>query len=197
MKGLFDRINQIYFLWRWVVTQCWYKMGFGKIGAKSVFLGRIVHHNACGIEIGANVIIGPNCRLESYVGKGSRLPLLLICDGANIQHNVNIYAAEEVVIGKNALIASGCMITDNNHGIRPNHLPYVCQELVSAPTVIEEGVWLGEHVCVLAGCRVGRYSVVGSNSVVVCDVPPYSVAVGSPARVIKRYDDASEKWLPV
>lgn len=197
MRGFFDWTNRIHFIWRWLVTQGWYKIGFGGMGARTVFLGQVSHHNARGIEIGPKVIIGPHCRLECFIRPSSVLPLLSIQTGVNIQHNVNIYAAEKLVIEKNVLIASGCMITDNNHGTQPDQSPYVCQPLSSSPTIIEEGVWLGEHVCVLAGSCVGRYSVIGSNSVVVGEIPAYSMAVGSPARVIKRFDSGTKQWVRV
>jgi acetyltransferase-like isoleucine patch superfamily enzyme len=54
---------------------------------------------------------------------------------------------------------------------------------------------LGQNVCVLPGVQIGRHSIIGSNSTVTRDVPDYSVAVGSPARVVKRYDLVKQRWI--
>jgi acetyltransferase-like isoleucine patch superfamily enzyme len=59
---------------------------------------------------------------------------------------------------------------------------------------IGSGAWLGENVCVI-GANVGRNSVVGANSVVMSDIPDFCVAVGAPARVIRRFDASLGKWV--
>ena len=66
-----------------------------------------------------------------------------------------------------------------------------------APTVLEEGVYVGERVAILRGVRIGRGSVIGTNSVVTKDVPEYCVAVGVPARVVSRFDVESSTWCRV
>ena len=68
------------------------------------------------------------------------------------------------------------------------------EETSSNNTVeIGEGSWLGENVCVL-GTHIGKHCVIGANSVVTKDIPDYSVAVGIPAKVIKRFDLESKSW---
>ena len=62
--------------------------------------------------------------------------------------------------------------------------------------VIGNGSWIGEHVCII-GASIGRHCVIGANSVVTRDIPDYSVAVGSPAIVIKKYDFKLNKWIKV
>ena len=61
---------------------------------------------------------------------------------------------------------------------------------------IGEGSWLGENVCVL-GAIIGRHCVIGANSVVTKDIPDYSIAVGAPAKVIKRYDFTTNSWQKI
>jgi len=60
--------------------------------------------------------------------------------------------------------------------------------------VIGENVWLGSNVAVLLGVKIGNNSVIGAGSIVVDDIPPYSVAVGNPAKVIKRYNFDTKLW---
>jgi lipopolysaccharide O-acetyltransferase len=55
-------------------------------------------------------------------------------------------------------------------------------------------VWLGEHVSVLPGVTIGKGCIIGANSVVAKDIPDYCIAVGCPARVIKRFSFASNRW---
>jgi acetyltransferase-like isoleucine patch superfamily enzyme len=89
-------------------------------------------------------------------------------------------------------MADGIYITDNLHGYEDVSRPVMPQPLKNpGPVTIEDEVWLGENVCVLPNVTIGKHSVVGSNSVVTKDIPPYSVAVGTPARVIKTYSPES------
>lgn len=60
--------------------------------------------------------------------------------------------------------------------------------------MIDDNVWLGELVCIMPGVTVGKGSIVGAHSVVTHDIPPYSIAVGSPAKVIKQYNFSTKIW---
>jgi lipopolysaccharide O-acetyltransferase len=193
---LFELLNRVqYLLWR-VQTRLWYALGFKRIGRKSVIMGNLTYQSPQFIEIGKGVRIGPGCRLEAYPGYAGQTssPSLVLKDGAVLQHKVHVYCRESVEIGENSLIASGCMITDNNHGMVPGERPYVDQPLIARPTVLESNVWLGEHVCVLAGSRIGAHSIIGCNSVVSGEIPPFSIAAGCPAKVLKKYNPSSKAW---
>ena len=69
------------------------------------------------------------------------------------------------------------------------------------PIIIEDNVWIGENACILENVRIGKCSIIGANAVVTHDIPPYSVAVGVPAKVIKTIRSgnlvASEKYPPM
>ena len=69
--------------------------------------------------------------------------------------------------------------------------------VLASPVEIGANVWLGERVCVLRGVTIGEGSIVGAGSVVTKDIPPRSIAVGAPARVIRRWDEAAHRWVPV
>jgi lipopolysaccharide O-acetyltransferase len=60
-----------------------------------------------------------------------------------------------------------------------------------------DSLWIGEHVVILPGVRIGEYSVIGANSVVTESVPARSVAVGAPARVVRRWSDERGSWVSV
>jgi len=128
-------------------------------------------------------------------------PLIKIgCDVA-INDYVHIGAVESITIGDRVLIASKVFISDHNHGsygkngihTSPQIAPGA-RSLNSSPIVIEDDVWIGEFVSVLPNVRIGKGSIIGTLSTVTHDIPPYSIAVGSPARVIKQFNFATENW---
>lgn len=116
-------------------------------------------------------------------------PSLIIGDNVSMENDCHIAAANHVEIHDGVLMASRVYISDHAHGattiadlaLQPNNRPLVSK----GPVVIEAEVWLGEGVAVMPGVRIGRSSIIGANAVVTRDIPPYSVAAGVPARVIK------------
>ena len=69
--------------------------------------------------------------------------------------------------------------------------------LVSAPIEIGNKVWIGESVIILKGVRIGNGCVIGAGSIVKHDIPENCIALGSPAKVVKRFDAAQKKWKRV
>jgi acetyltransferase-like isoleucine patch superfamily enzyme len=84
-----------------------------------------------------------------------------------------------------------------NHDFEDPSVPIVHQGYSVKEIVVEDGVWIGAGAIVTAGVHIGRNAVVGAGSVVTKDVPPYSVAIGNPARVVKQYDFELKKWVKV
>ena len=101
------------------------------------------------------------------------------------------------MIESDCLIAGGSYISDNSHSMDPEGPPYNKQALSGSETIISRGVWLGQNVCVLAGSFIGERSIIGAGSVVNGYIPPYSIAVGSPAKVVKQYDFEAKEWVRV
>ena len=119
---------------------------------------------------------------------------LIIQEGTTIGHFNHIYATNSVIIERNVLTADKVYISDNLHSYEDIELPVLKQPIKQcSPVVIGEGSWIGENVCVI-GASIGKHCVVGANSVVTHDIPDYSIAVGVPARVIKKYNFSSQKW---
>ncbi|MEQ8225838.1 MAG: acetyltransferase [Candidatus Eremiobacterota bacterium] len=154
------------------------------------------------IVFGSGFTTGTHCRIEAYpVDENSRV----LRFGKNVQINdyVHIAACECVTIGDNVLVASKVFISDHNHGAyfgenqdSPD-IPPSKRRLVSKPVNIADNVWIGEFVSILPGVSIGKGSIIGTMSVVAHDIPDYSIAVGAPARVIKKYNFISKKWEKV
>ncbi|MEW5894172.1 MAG: acyltransferase [Candidatus Omnitrophota bacterium] len=145
-------------------------MGYGRI-----IMGSHVHFSD-----GVNLIVG---------GKVYDDPILTIGDNSYIGYRNIISCFKSVTIGNNCLLAEGVKIYDNvSHPLDPEarrRREPPTKENVS-PVVIEDDVWIGSDCIILKGVRVGRGSVIGAGSVVTNDVPPFTVAVGNPAKVIKE-----------
>ncbi len=175
----------------------WYRLIFYKTGARCSISQPLFTHKPEYIQLGNRVSIGPYCRIEAHPAHpGKRLvtPVLTIGDRVRIGHGVNISGQVGLTIEADVLIGGGSYVSDNNHSIDPEGPRYLDQPLTSAPTVIGKGVWLGQNVCVLAGSFVGERSIIGAGSVVNGYIPPYSIAVGAPARVVKKYNFETKQW---
>jgi len=147
------------------------------------------------IFIGSKVYIKGGGWLACEPLTGNNDCSLKISDGTYIGRFCHIYATSGIAIGKKVLIADKVYIADNRHGYENPDLPVIDQPVQQInEVVIGDGAWLGENVCII-GASVGKNSVVGANSVVMKDIPDYCVAVGSPAKIIKRYSFEKKEWL--
>ena len=95
-----------------------------------------------------------------------------------------VTAKNSIKIGSNVLIGAYVQIIDHNHGIR-KHAVIREQTAEIGEVLIEDDVWVGAGAKVLNNSKVGRGAVVGANAVVTGDIPPFAIAVGAPAKVIK------------
>jgi acetyltransferase-like isoleucine patch superfamily enzyme len=102
----------------------------------------------------------------------------------------HIWGAGGVKIGNDVMIAAHCCITSQGHDISSEKL---CEKIICKKIVIEDDVWLGYNVIVLPGVTIGKGSVIGAGSVVTSNIPPYSIAVGNPARVIKKRESKNNE----
>ena len=194
--SFYKLMNKFYYSLNKILFAPYYRVLFGEFGKNSFIKGKIWLTNPENIFIRKYCNIGPYCRLETFSNYGNNItkPKLTIGENSSIQHAVHIYCANSVTLGKGSLIASGCMITDNNHGTKPEEGLYVKQPLKYRETIIGDDVWLGENVSVLAGSIIGKKSIVRSNSVVIGEIPEYCIASGNPAKIIKKYNFKKKKW---
>jgi acetyltransferase-like isoleucine patch superfamily enzyme len=173
------------------------KLVFGHCG-RNVYIrpgGQIVRPRH--ISLGNNVRIGKNADIYVHPRhKGSKELILRIGDNVHVG-NYNIIAARNsVVIEENVLLGPGVIIIDHSHRYENVEVPVESQEVSEGGAVrIERDCWIGANAFVFPNVTIGRHAVIGANSVVKQDIPPYSVAVGAPARVVKRYDFNRGGWV--
>lgn len=171
-----------------------YKNEFKEFGNHVSLVNPLRINGADHIAIEDNVSIAEQCWLAAKPHTDSEVCELIIKQGARIGDFNHIYATGRIIIERNALTANFVYISDNLHGYEDVNTPIKKQPIKQLSYVtIGEGCWIGEHVCII-GASVGKHSVIGANSVVTHDIPDYCVAVGSPARIIKRYNPQSEMW---
>ena len=133
------------------------------------------------LELGEHVLFEPGVWITAPAGARIRIGA-----GSFLNIGVMVAAQELVEIGDHCMLANGCFVSDANHRFDDPDKPVPWQGFTSrGPTRIGDNCWLGAHVVVTSGVTIGERCVVGANSVVTADLPPYSIAVGSPARVIK------------
>lgn len=139
------------------------------------------------IELGSNIRVSG---LINIAASSKGTPTLVIGDGVFIGHGTSFAVAERISIGKYASIAGGCYIADTE-----GHSHYNPQKPIwevpagdgdVSPVTIEDGVQISRNVMILKGVTIGARSVIGAGSVVRSDIPPDSIVMGNPARVVKK-----------
>lgn len=146
------------------------------------------------ISLGNNVYIAYKAYLAAVPLSGEEECLLEIGNGSCIGNFNHIYATNKVIIGQNVLTADKVYISDNLHCYEDVHTPIIHQPIKQLNSVeIGDGTWLGENACII-GVKIGKNCVIGANSVVNKDVPDFCVAVGSPAKIIRRFNSITKEW---
>jgi len=164
------------------------------------------------IFLGNNIGIGPGSTLEAqkeYPRGWMRHPFgehveqtfdssIMIGSGVTATGSLQVVAFNEIVIEDDVMFASNVFVCDGLHSIRSGDIPYKYQGIERiAPIYIRKGCWIGQNVVILPGVEIGAYSVIGANSVVTKSIPTKTIAVGSPAKIMKRWNEATASWEPV
>jgi len=154
---------------------------FRRIGADVVFEDGVLVFHPGNIEIGDNVYVGHNAILKGYY-KNS----MVIGDYTWIGQNCFLHSAGGLTIGRAVGIGPSVKIITSAHGEEELSKPVLFCGLELGEVVVEDGCDIGVGSTILPGVTVGEGSIVGAGSVVTKDIPPYSVAVGNPAKVLRK-----------
>lgn len=151
-------------------------------------------HGGQYISIGDDFVAAKNLTLYAFDSyrktKKKYNPIIEIGNNVTITEYCQISCIDHIKIGNGVLFGRNVFISDNDHGIGScgdENIPPVERDLISKGSVlIGDNVWIGRNVTIMSGVTVGDGSVIGANAVVTHDIPAYCVAVGCPAKVIKR-----------
>jgi acetyltransferase-like isoleucine patch superfamily enzyme len=180
-----------------------YPLLLGSVGRNVVFGVNVALRHPHKIHIGDNVVIDDLCCLDAkgtdnaglrigngvFVGRNTILSCkngdIVLDDDANVGFNVEVFSAARVRVGKRVLIAAYTYLVGGDHLYDRTDIPVLQQGRTARGIEVDDNVWLGAHVVVTDGSRVGRDAIVGAGSVVIGEVPEFHIAAGSPARIIR------------
>ncbi len=175
----------------------------GRVGRNVVFGQNVVLRHPHKILIGDDVVIDDNCCLDAkgadnrgitigngvFIGRNTILSCkngdIDIDDRANIGFNCEIFSGGHVRLGKNTLVAAYTYLVGGDHLHDRTDLPVLDQGRVAQGIDVDDNVWLGAHVVIADGARVGRDSIIGAGAVVRGEILPFQIAAGIPAKVIR------------
>lgn len=149
------------------------------------------------IHIGEGTMLGPDVTLSAGMVPGQEClsdPVVSIGDRCLIGKGSGIVGHFGIVIGDDVWTGHHVYITDQNHGYEDITRPISQQTQPERPVSIGDGSWLGFGTVVLPGATIGRHCTIGAHSVVTGEIPDHSVAVGAPAKVIRRYVEG-QGWV--
>ena len=179
----------------WILRGLVYKPFLGKFGlpsyiGKPVFIGNFKR-----IFIGKRVRIFPGARIEVVDNASS----IIFQDNISIGQNLHIISGggQELTIGKNTTISANVFITNIDHKYSDIDRHILEQSLAHNETKIGKNCFIGYGAVIQPGTTLGKQCIVGANSVVRGTFPDYCVIVGTPARIVKRYDQKTKLWEKV
>jgi acetyltransferase-like isoleucine patch superfamily enzyme len=182
---------------------------FGQVGARTVFGRGLVIRSPKRISLGERVMIDDGVVLDakgatSSIQLGNQILLgrqsILSCNEAQIRIGdfVSIgpfcfFACKSLIeIGSNVSIGSGAQLMAGGHAADDPDVPVIRQARTAKGITIHDGAWIGTGAIILDGVSVGHNSVVGAGAVVNKDVPPWTVVLGNPARVVQKRKEAAQ-----
>ncbi len=102
-----------------------------------------------------------------------------------------------VTIGNNVILAQNIVMSGLNHVYEDVDTPIHLQPVTTQQITIEDDCWIGANAVITSGVSIGKHSVIAAGAVVTKNIPPFSIAVGNPARVIKQYNAQTKSWEKV
>jgi len=186
-----------------------YPLLLGSCGRGVAFGAGVVLRHPHKIHIGDNVVVDDQCCLDAkgqdnqgirvgngvFLGRNAILSCkngdIIIEDEANIGFNTEIFSASRVRVGKKVLIAAYTYLVGGDHLYDRVDVPVLDQGRTAAGIDVGDHVWLGAHVVVTDGSRVGRDAIIGAGAVVVGEIPEFAIAVGTPAKVLRDRREAA------
>src|SRR3712207_1353307 len=179
--------------WRWYERNSlpWNRARIhAEFARRKAFCRWPVHGNVLEMLAEGRLELGEHVLLEPHVWLTAPAPArIAIGEGTLLNIAVQVAAVDRVESGAHCMFANGCFVTDGNQRLDDPDMPVPWQGFTSkGPTRVGDNVWGGANVVITSGVTVGERCVIGANSVVTSDLPPFSIAAGAPATVIKTIE---------
>lgn len=147
------------------------------------------------VRVGHHTIIGEHTFLNVNERVGSE-PAIVVGDNCFIGRRNFITASARVAIGDYCLTGPDCHFLGADHDISSPFVPMATTRAEPGAMIdVGANCWFGSSVIVLKNVRIGCGCILGAGALVTRDLPPFSIAVGSPARVVKRFDMRRKMWV--
>ncbi len=137
-------------------------------------------------------VLGASSTIEDYCTINNGVGDVII--GNNTLIGIGNTIIGPITIGNNVIFAQNIVASALNHEYRDPNIPISKQPINTAAITIEDDCWIAANSVITAGVRIGKHSVIAAGAVVTKDVPPFSVVVGNPAKILKKFDFDSGIW---
>lgn len=187
--NIFDRYFNLF------RTKYLYKYLLKKSGSNN-FIRKPILWNPNFIDIGSDCYIGHHCRLEAIRRWNEKIfrPNLVIGNGSSMEQGCHITFADELIIGEHCTFSYNVMIMDTDHEYKNIGVDIINQPIYIKKTQIGSNCFIGAGAKIQAGTILGKQCIVGANSVVRGVFPDYCVIAGMPGKIVKRYNQKTNKW---
>lgn len=149
------------------------------------------------ISIGDNTVIGDNCWIN-ITNRISTDIQVSIGNNCLVGRRTYINSGASVYLGNYVMTGIDCKFISSDHVFNDPFIPYIKSGNTSSNSLtIGDNVWIGAGVTIVGDVNIGRGSIIGASSLVTKNIPPFSIAVGNPCKVIKRFDFGSNRWLRI
>jgi acetyltransferase-like isoleucine patch superfamily enzyme len=180
------------------VMRPWRTLRFHDFGPGSILHRPLWVYGPQQIAIGRNALILHGCWISVEQPAWSRpAPTLRIGDRVGIRPYCSISAAVGIELEDDVVLSAYSTVIDSDHTYAHGQPNIMHNPLDTAPVRVGRGTWIGERVAVLKGSQIGECCVIGANSVVRGEIPPFSIAVGAPARVVGQVEGVDATAAPV
>lgn len=197
---LFNKLHSLGTVYYRIKGIALYRFMFKNFGRGSYIRKPLLILNPGYMCIGDRVSIREGARLEVVQSRQGRIPELSIGNDSSMEQNVHIVCHSRICIGEKVALSANCCVLDVTHPYEDVLSPIKIVDRIrdeDSYVNIGDGTLIGYGAVILPNVSIGKRVVIGANSVVTSDIPDFTIAAGSPARVVKQYDPSSGRWVRV
>ncbi len=170
-----------------------------------IFINPLLHKRGAGSKIRRQTridvlpfnefVLGAGSVIESFATINNGVGNVII--GNNTLIGMGNVIIGPITIGNKVIFAQNIVASALNHEYKNPNIAIMEQPILTAPIIIEDDCWIAANAVITAGVTIGKHSVIAAGAIVTKNIPPYSIAVGNPAKVIKQYDFDKKEWIRV